>query len=329
MRKSIKIIIICASIVALFLFVIWFQVTQPLFRSARNIDTAVKVEPSRLKAHVTMLSEEFIPRDYKHPENLDRTASYIRTEFENTDGRVSEQVYTVDGVVYRNIILMLGPQTQERIVVGAHYDTAGELPGADDNASGIAGLIELARLLSRAPLLLTVELVAYTLEEPPFFRTDQMGSYIHATQLREQGIQLRIMIALEMIGYFSDDANSQHFPLAILNLLYPTEGNWLAVIGDMASGAEVRAVKTSMRAATELPVYSFNAPPSLVAGIDWSDHLNYRKNGYPGIMISDTAFLRNLNYHTEHDTPDLLDYDRMAMVVAGVYSAVLDIAREQ
>jgi Zn-dependent M28 family amino/carboxypeptidase len=275
-----------------------------------------------------MLSEKFAPRNYKHPENLDRAAAYIRREFENTDGRISEQAYRVDSLAYRNVILELGPQTQERIVIGAHYDVAGEFPGSDDNASGIAGLIELARLLNRAPLPLTVELVAYTFEEPPFFRTNQMGSNIHAKQLKEQGIRLRMMISLEMIGYFSDDANSQRFPLAILKLFYPTEGNWLAVIGDMGSVAEVRRVKASMQGTTALPVYSFNAPPSLVAGIDWSDHLNYRNNNYPGIMLTDTAFLRNLNYHTEHDTPDLLDYNRMAMVVVGVYAAVLDTAQE-
>jgi Zn-dependent M28 family amino/carboxypeptidase len=274
-----------------------------------------------------MLSEQYTPRDYKHTDNLDDAAAYIRAEFENTNGRVSEQTYEVDSLIYRNVILKLGPETQERIIVGAHYDAAGELPGADDNASGVAGLIELAQHLDRLSLPLMVELVAYTLEEPPFFRTDQMGSAIHANHLKEQGIRVRIMISLEMIGYFSDENNSQHFPLSILKLLYPTKGNWIAVVGDMGSRAAVCRVKASMRRASSLPVYSINAPPSLVPGIDWSDHLNYRRNNYPGIMITDTAFLRNLNYHTEHDTFDHLDYKRMAMVVKGAYLAVLDIAQ--
>ncbi len=327
MRKLKLFLLIFVSVVVLLLIVIWFQVTQPLL-FAKRTEIAVEVEPTRLKTHVTMLSEKFAPRDYKHTENLDHAAAYIRTEFENTNGRISEQTYKVDSLVYRNVILKLGPETQERIVIGAHYDAAGELPGADDNASGVAGLIELAQLLDSASLPMTVELVAYTLEEPPFFRTDEMGSAAHANQLQEQGIRVRMMISMEMIGYFSDDSNSQRFPLSLLKLLYPTEGNWIAVVGDLGSGADVRSVKAPMQRATKLPVYSINAPPHLVPGIDWSDHLNYWNNGYPGIMITDTAFLRNMNYHTERDTPELLDYERMAMVVAGVYVAVLDIAQK-
>jgi len=313
-------------IVLIMLIVAWFSVTQPLLPTKRAGST-VEVDPARLESHVSILAETFVPRDYKHPENLDRAAAYIRGEFEHTNGRVWEQTYEVDSLVYRNVILQLGPETQERIVVGAQYDAAGELPGADDNASGVAGLVELAYLLDGASLPLAVELVAYTLEEPPFFRTDQMGSAVHANNLKEQGIPIRMMISLEMIGYFSDDSNSQHFPLSLLKLWYPSEGNWIAVIGNLDSGADVRRVKARMHRATELPVYSFNAPPDLVLGIDWSDHLNYWNHGYPGIMITDTSFLRNMNYHTEHDTPEKLDYERMSMVVVGVFEAVLDIAQ--
>jgi len=135
------------------------------------------------------------------------------------------------------------------------------------------------------------------------------------------------MIALEMIGYFSDEENSQYFPLAFLKYLYPTTGNWIGVIGDLGSFRSVRRVKTPMAKATELPVYSFNAPPKLVAGIDFSDHLNYRNNGYPAVMVTNTAFLRNQNYHTIHDTGVRLDYERMALVVEGVYAAVLALAQ--
>jgi hypothetical protein len=136
-----------------------------------------------------------------------------------------------------------------------------------------------------------------------------------------------MMISLEMIGYFSDEPNSQHFPLSLLKLLYPTEGNFIAIVGDLWSGSDVRSIKVPMKGATTLPVYSINAPPGLVPGIDFSDHLNYWNNGYPAIMITNTAFLRNLNYHTEQDTAELLDYDRMAMVVKGVYAAILEMAQ--
>lgn len=315
------------SIILILLIVTWFMVTQPLFSMNRSRSTA-EVDPASLKSHVSMLAEKFVPRDYKHPENLDRAAAYIRREFDRTNGRVSEQTYEVNGHIYRNVILQLGPHTEERIVVGAHYDTAGPLPGADDNASGIAGLIELAYLLDRVSLPLTVELIAYTLEEPPFFRTSKMGSAVHANNLKKQGVLVRMMISMEMIGTFSDDANSQLFPFPFLKLFYPSEGNWIGVIGNLSSGSDVRRVKASMHRATELPVYSFNAPPLLVPGIDWSDHLNYWNYGYPAVMITDTSFFRNINYHSEHDTPEKLDYERMSMVVVGVYEAVLDIAQE-
>ena len=327
MRKHKLSILGLLLIVLIMLIAAWFVVTQPLFPTNRSRSTA-KVDPASLKSHVSMLAERFVPRDYKHPENLDRAAAYIRREFDHTSGRVSEQTYEVNGHIYRNVILQLGPETVERIVVGAHYDTDGPLPGADDNASGVAGLIELAYLLDHASLPLTVELIAYTLEESFFFRTNKMGSANHARNLKKRGIPIRMMISLEMIGTFSDDANSQLFPFSFLKLFYPSEGNWIGVIGNLSSGSDVRRVKAPMQRATELPVYSFNAPPLLVPGIDWSDHLNYWNYGYPAVMITDTSFFININYHSEHDTPEKLDYERMSMVVVGVYEAVLDIAQE-
>lgn len=275
-----------------------------------------------------MLSDTFTPRDYKHTGNLDRAAAYIQGEFGRSKGRVSVETYEVKGETYRNVVLALGPETRERIVVGAHYDAADVFPGADDNASGVAGLIELSRMLDTATLPMTVELVAYTLEEPPFFRTGQMGSAVHASSLRKQGVPVRMMISLEMIGYFSDDVGSQHYPLSLLKLFYPAKGNFITVIGGLWNGPSVRRVKRAMHRATELPVRSFNAPPSLVAGLDWSDHLNYWNNQYPAVMVTDTSFLRNMNYHTKSDTPEKLDYKRMSMVVKGAYEAVMDLAKD-
>ena len=235
----------------------------------------------------------------------------------------------IDSTEYKNIILQLGPSTADRIVVGAHYDAFGAFPGADDNASAVAGLIELAHLLDGKSLPIMVELVAFTLEEPPFFRTDKMGSAVHAASMKSEGISIRMMISLEMIGYFSDDDNSQLYPLTLLKYFYPTTGDWIAVIGDLSSCGAVRSVKIPMAQATELPVYSFNAPPNLVPGIDFSDHLNYWNNDYPAVMVTNTAFNRNQNYHTLHDTADRLDYERMALVVEGVYEAVLALTLQE
>jgi len=191
--------------------------TQPLIRIA-NISTAISVDPARLETHVRALSESFVPRDESHPENLDRCAAYIRREFEGATARVSEQPFSVAGKTYRNVIAHFGPETKELVVVGAHYDTAGPLPGADDNASGVAGLLELARLLDNAQLPIRVELVAYTLEEPPFFGSEQMGSAMHAKDLKREGAIVRVMLSLEMIGYFSDARDSQQYPSSVLSL---------------------------------------------------------------------------------------------------------------
>src|SRR5262249_32175392 len=146
---------------------------------------APQVDPDRLRRHVSALSETFAPRDYTHVENLDRAADYVEQQFRQAGGEISEQAFVVDSQRYRNIIARFGPESKERIVVGAHYDVCGPFPGADDNASGIAGLIELAFLLGKQKLHTRVELVAYTLEEPPFFRTEQMGSAVHAESLVE------------------------------------------------------------------------------------------------------------------------------------------------
>jgi Zn-dependent M28 family amino/carboxypeptidase len=311
-------------IVGLLLIGSWFWMTQPLFSAARP-GSERTVDPSRLQAHVRKLSIELSPRDESHIENLDRVAAYIKDEFSQTTSLVSEQPYRVQGKSYRNVIAQFGPESEDRIVVGAHYDAAGPLPGADDNASGVAGLIELARLLSRKQPPMRVELVAFTLEEPPYFGTTGMGSSVHAESLRKQNTRVRAMFSLEMIGYFSDAPNSQHFPVGILGALYPSTGNYIAVVGRLSDWSLVRRTKATMRNASPLPVYSINAP-TFVPGIDFSDQLNYWHAGYNALMITDTAFYRNRNYHTAEDTEEKLDYKRMAMVVEGAYAAVVDLA---
>lgn len=302
----------------------WVLITQPLLPGVEE-KSETAVVPARLETHVRMLSEALFPRDARHPENLDRVAAYIQKEFAQAQGRVSEQSYQVADATYRNVLALFGPDTKERVVVGAHYDAAGELPGADDNASGVAGLIELAYLLGKISLPVCVELVAYTLEEAAF-HTAQMGSAIHAELLKQQGIPVRIMFSLEMIGYFTDAPDSQSFPLSFLAALYPSQGNFIAVVGKLDQGLVVRRVKTAMRSASALPVYSINAP-RWVRGIDFSDHRNYWDRNYNAVMVTDTAFYRNKNYHTAQDTPGTLDYQRMAMVVQGVYAAVLAFAQ--
>jgi Zn-dependent M28 family amino/carboxypeptidase len=206
-------------------------------------------------------------------------------------------------------------------VIGAHYDSHGGTPGADDNASGIAGLLELAHLLGRSAPGRPVELVAYTLEEPPHFRSPHMGSVWHARALKAEGRDVELMLSLEMIGYFSDSPGSQAYPLAAMKLAYPDRGNFIALVGQFGDFGLSRSVKAAMSGATDLPVYSLNAP-AFVQGVDFSDHRSYWAQGYPALMVTDTAFMRNRNYHRVGDTFDKLDYKRMAMVVQSVYAVL-------
>jgi|SRR5215213_440616 len=324
-RRIIKFMLVVLLIFLLLLLAVCFWITQPLLSRATP-NTERTVDPSRLEAHVRKLSIELTPRDASHTDNLDLAAAYIKDEFSQTTTFVSEQAYRVQGTSYRNVIAHFGPESEERIIVGAHYDTAGPLPGADDNASGVAGLIELARLFARQPPSLRVELVAFSLEEPPYFRTTGMGSSVHAQSLRQQNVHVRAMFSLEMIGCFLDAPNSQIFPVGVLRAFYPSTGNFISVIGRLGDGLLVRRTKAAMRNAAPLPVYSINAP-GFVPGVDFSDHLNYWQAGYSGVMITDTAFYRNRNYHTAQDTAEKLDYKRMGMVVEGVYAAVNELAK--
>jgi len=303
---------------------IWVVVAQPTLRAQHRSSAVVDTE--RLQSHVQMLSVEFHPRNYLHPQNLDRSAGYIREHLEQAGARVDEQVYEVEGKQYRNVIGRFGAEAGPRLIVGAHYDSCDQTPGADDNASGVAGLIELAYLLGQEPPGAAVELVAYTLEEPPFFRTSHMGSVHHASLLASNHIPVRGVIVLEMIGYFRDEPFTQAYPLPMLYLMYPHRGNFIGVVGRWDQGEWIKEVKVGMKGTTDLPVYSIRAPASL-PGVDLSDHMNYWAQGYPAVMLTDTAFYRNRAYHRSTDTLDRLDYRRMGMVVAAVREVVMQIAR--
>ena len=295
-------------------------VTQPGVRAIASPD--VSINAAALERHVRMLSTTLHPRSHEHAANLDAAADYVLAEFTAAGARTAVQSFEVDGRSYRNVIARFGPASGPVLVIGAHYDSSGDTPGADDNASGVAGLIELARALTAKPPPQAVELVAYTLEEPPFFRTDDMGSFRHAQALTERKREVRLMLSLEMIGYFRDTPDSQRYPVGLLELLYPDEGNFIALVGGYQDFGAMRRVKGLFKGASALPATSINAP-SLVQGVDFSDHASYWRFDIPAIMVTDTAFLRNPNYHEPTDTADTLDYARMAKVVRGVYAVAM------
>ncbi|NPA58666.1 MAG: M28 family peptidase, partial [Aquificae bacterium] len=237
---------------------------------------------------------------------------------------VEYQEFYADGNRYRNVIGVINPEGRETVVVGAHYDVAGDTPGADDNGSGVAGLLELARLLGKEKSKYRIELAGYTLEEPPFFGTKKMGSYIHAESLKRKNANLKVMLCLEMIGYFSEEKNSQSFPLPFMRLFYPDRGNFIGVVGKLGQRGITERVKNLMKKGGKIPVYSLNAPITL-PGVDLSDHRNFWHFGYKAVMITDTAFYRNPNYHRRTDTVNTLNFEKMYQVIKGVKYTVLNL----
>lgn len=271
-----------------------------------------RADPATLRAHVVKLTS--VPHSADHPEGLRASASYIERHFRAATPRVELQDFYARRRDYRNVIARFGPEAGPLLVVGAHYDAFSALPGADDNASGTAGLLELARLLRLRPPATPVMLVAYPNEEPPFFGSEQMGSAVHARSVEN----VASMICLEMIGYY---AGKQTWPNATFELLYPDRGDFIGVGGGWQDRHLARHVKRAIRGAGGIDVYSFTGPRET---LDASDHRNYWAHGWPAVLVTDTAYLRNPNYHTKRDTPDTLDYTKMARVVDGVFSAVIN-----
>jgi Zn-dependent M28 family amino/carboxypeptidase len=307
-------------------------VLLPIHRGyADNADRQmnIPVDKERLRQDVQTLAAMIPPRNARNVSSLDKSAEYILKEFRKTGGRVMIQRFTQDGKEYKNVICSFGPEAGARIIVGAHYDVQGNQPGADDNASGVAGLLELSRLVQtlKTELKFRIDFVAYTLEEGQFIKhpfARHYGSYIHAKSLSQAGITVLAMISLEMIGYFSDLPNSQKFPLFFLQWFYPDKGNFIAVVGKWGQGDLVAKVKKSLAAQSQVPVESLTTM-SCLPGVSFSDHQSYWKFDYPAIMITDSAFYRNKNYHKPSDTADTLDYDKMAEVVKGLYWTIIQM----
>lgn len=299
-------------------------VRQPVFTSL-PFRSSVRADPVALEKHVRFLTTDVRPRSAAHPENLGRAADYIAERFRAATKRTHLQVFEARGRRYTNVIAHFGPATVEEplLVVGAHYDAfseTGDLPGADDNASGTAGLLEVARLLSSHELKSPIVLVAFANEEPPFFGSEQMGSAVHAESLASMNRPVRGMICLEMIGYYG---NEESWPNALFALLYPDDGNFIGVTGGWTDRQLARVVKRAIAGAGGVRAVSYSGSRETS---DASDHRNYWNRGWTAVMVTDTAYLRNPNYHTSRDTPETLDYRKMARVVDGVLSATLHLS---
>ncbi len=282
-----------------------------------------------LRKAVTALAQEIGVRTYQDPDQLALCANAIAREFDSFGFKITRQPVPVKGITYQNIIAeIIGNSFPEKIlVIGAHYDTVRTTPGADDNASGVAGLLALARTFAGMRFAKTVRFVAFALEEPPFYRTPNMGSYHYARSLKKNRENVEGMICLEMIGFFSDREGSQHYPVPFFRWKFPTRGNYIAMVGNVRSKHFTKTTAASFMKAVDLPVVTLNAPP-IVVGIDFSDHWSFSKFGYKALMVTDTAFYRNPHYHAATDLPETLDYDRMAKVVEGLTAAVMEWGRK-
>lgn len=261
-------------------------------------------------------------RSYLNTKRLDSVADYIKNHFSLYAQEVREQKFSVGGKVYRNIICSFDTSHKKRIIVGAHYDVCGKQAGADDNASGVSGLLELARMLSTKDLQYRIDLVAYTLEEPPYFRTEMMGSYMHAKELSEKNIPVKGMISLEMIGYFDERKRTQDYPVGAMKLFYGSRGNYIATVQKFGNGSFANRFRRNFRSSCAVKSKKLKAP-AWIPGVDFSDHLNYWKFGYSALLITDTAFYRNKNYHEPTDTIETLNIPQMCKVIDGVAKALL------
>jgi hypothetical protein len=284
----------------------------------------IKADKERIYNDVKFLTELRPYRNYSNIESLEKVCDYLKNEFSKTGLEVEEQKWIADGNVYKNIIASYNISKLRKLVVGAHYDVDGNQPGADDNASAVAGLLETARLVmeNKPDINYGIEFIAYCLEESPFFRTREMGSYIHAKSLFEQKTVVIGMICYEMIGYFSDKPGSQQFPYPELAELYPDKGNFILVAGIDDYEAFNNRVHGLMAEESEIDVQIINLPADNELA-DLSDHRNYLKFGYKALMINDTSFMRNPNYHKLSDTIDTLNFEKMTEVINSSYNAIV------
>ncbi len=273
-----------------------------------------------LEEHVRVLAAEIGERDMDRYDNLQAAGEYIEGIFKKYNYSIESQAYLFDGKEFRNIIATQPGRRLpgEVILVGAHYDTVPGSPGADDNASGVAGILELARLFSGHSTARTLKFVAFCNEE-----NGLVGSQVYARWAKKHGEKIVAMFSLEMIGYYADRALSQRYPSG-LRYFYPDRGNFIAVVGYLGRFNLVRKVKAALAKNSSVPVESL-AGVGFIRGVDFSDHASFWREGYPALMITDTAFYRNPHYHRPSDTFETLDYRCMAEVVKGLYHAVISL----
>jgi Peptidase family M28 len=279
-----------------------------------------------LKSHVWELAGKIGERNVFRAAALKAAEAYIAGVWESQGFVVRRQEYRVYEVDSANLEVEVRgvAKPEEIILIGAHYDSERGTPGADDNASGVAALLEISRRLMQARPARTLRFVAFVNEEMPFFMTGEMGSRVYANAARKRGDNIRLMMSLEMLGYYRDAPGSQVYP-PLFKYFYPSEGNFIAFVSNFGSWRALRRTVQAFRAHSEFPAES-TAIFESVPGVSWSDHSSFWRQGYSALMVTDTAFYRNPAYHSATDTPDTLDYVRLAKLVDGLANAITELA---
>ncbi len=283
----------------------------------------------QLHAIVKQLSENIGERNLGRRKQLDEAADYLQREFEKMGYPVERQTYEVQGHACHNLIAEIKgiEKPEEVLVVGAHYDSASDCPGANDNASGVASMTVIADRLSRLKPKRTLRFVAFTNEEPPYFqREGRMGSWVYARECKRKKERLLGVISLETMGYYRDEANSQKYP-ALIASRYPTTGNFIGFVSDLNSRTFLKTVVDTFRKHSSFPSEEAFLP-SEIQGVGWSDHWSFWQEGYRGLMVTDTAPFRYPHYHLPTDTLDKIDFDRLSEVVTGLTKVVEELVTQ-
>jgi hypothetical protein len=318
-----------ALVLLVIIFLVWaFGIRMP----GRNISTAAALNDAEIAlraelfADVHALAGDIGERNLNRYPQLVGATDLIEASLARAGLTPRRDSYELRGRACHNIEVEIRGARPEILVVGAHYDSVSGSPGANDNTSGVAGLLALARRFAGKPCGQTLRFVAFVNEEPPYFQTEEMGSLVYAKRCRERGDKISAMISLETIGYFSDAPGSQKYPSPGLGFFYPSKGNFIGFVGNTSSRALLRAAVSAFKNERKLPCEGA-ALPAAIPGIGWSDQWAFWECGYPAIMVTDTAPFRYPHYHSSTDTPDKLDYDRFALVVSGMEKVIAELAK--
>jgi hypothetical protein len=280
-----------------------------------------------LQAHVRLLAGDIGERNIWRPAALNDAAQYIESEWRHQGYDVGRLTYEVSGVRCANLEVTRNGDVRQRelLLIGAHYDSVLGSPGANDNGSGVAALLEISRRFAAVEPAMTVRFVAFVNEEPPFFMSDQQGSIVYAKSARHRGDDIRLMASLETIGWYSNRPGSQRYP-PLFNLFYPDRANFIGMVSDFRSRAAMRRLAQAFRTHSDFPLQTA-ATFRFVPGVSWSDHWSFWRHGYRATMITDTAPYRYPHYHAASDTPDKLAYPELSRVALGLSEAFMEIAR--